>query len=176
MCCGFIVCPSETTSRERFPCLGFGEPVCACICLRGAVHMGLSSCVPSNTTLKQEETMYYTNKPKSKSPDEWREFVDEDFVAMCTDSDVLLEKIKKLHPFLVKRELWDEMENENSLRQKLTWPHLLEQHLAAVPHKISGKKLAVVVGETTGTQKDVLLHSTMKICPDPHCIAPGVPQ
>ncbi|KAI7804100.1 hypothetical protein IRJ41_023986 [Triplophysa rosa] len=83
------------------------------------------------------------------SSDVRREFV-EDFVAVCAEADIPYEKMKKLRPFLIKhcKQGGSLPQNESSLRQTHL-PRVFEQHMEAVLNKISGKKMWVVVDETT---------------------------
>lgn len=71
-----------------------------------------------------------------------QEFV-EDFVAVCAESDIPLEKIQKLRPFLVKhcKQGGALPERESSPRQTHL-PCVFEQHMEAVLQKIRGKKLS----------------------------------
>ncbi|KAK9976412.1 hypothetical protein ABG768_021617 [Culter alburnus] len=78
-----------------------------------------------------------------KSSDSRKEFV-EDFVAMCAEADIPLEKMTKLHPFLKQGGALPE--NVSSLRQ-LHLPRVFEQHISVL-QKIHGKKYSVVVDET----------------------------
>nr|XP_057913311.1 uncharacterized protein LOC131107370 [Doryrhamphus excisus] len=84
-----------------------------------------------------------------KSADLRKDFV-EDFVSMCAEADIPLEKLGKIRPFLVKhcKQGGALPENASSLRQ-LHLPRVFEQHISSVLQKIRGKKLSVVVDETT---------------------------
>uniref|UniRef100_A0A8C7JQA3 Uncharacterized protein n=1 Tax=Oncorhynchus kisutch TaxID=8019 RepID=A0A8C7JQA3_ONCKI len=76
-----------------------------------------------------------------------------DFVAVCAESDIPLEKLRKLWPFLVKhcKQGGELPENESSLRQTHL-PRVFNQHMTAVLLKIRGKRFTVVVDETTDTR------------------------
>nr|XP_055073537.1 CGG triplet repeat-binding protein 1-like [Misgurnus anguillicaudatus] len=84
-----------------------------------------------------------------KSSDARKEFV-EDFVAVCTEADIPLEKMTKLRPFLKKhcKQGGALPESVSSLRQ-LHLPRVFEQHISSVLKKICGKKYSIVVDETT---------------------------
>ncbi|XP_036978819.1 uncharacterized protein LOC119033181 [Acanthopagrus latus] len=84
-----------------------------------------------------------------KSSDSRKEFV-EDFVAVCAEADIPLEKMTKLRPFLLKhcKQGGALPENVSSLRQ-IHLPRVFEQHISSVLQKIRGKKYSVVVDETT---------------------------
>ena len=88
----------------------------------------------------------------STSADARREFV-EDFVAVCAESDIPLHKVKKLRPFLVKhcKQGGALPETETTLRQTHL-PRVFDQHISAVLDKLRGKKLALVVDETTDSR------------------------
>lgn len=85
----------------------------------------------------------------NKSADLRRQFV-EDFVAICAEADIPLEKLEKLRLFMVKhcRQGGALPENVSSLSQ-IHLPSVFEQHITSVIQKIHGKKFAVVVDETT---------------------------
>lgn len=90
-----------------------------------------------------------TIEATTKSIEARREFV-EDFVAMCAEADIPLEKMKRIRPFLVKhcKQGGALPENPSSLRQTHL-PRVFDQHMQKVLQEIRGKKLFVVVDETS---------------------------
>ena len=63
------------------------------------------------------KSLQITTEATTKSIDARREFV-EDFVAMCAEADIPLEKMKRIRPFLVKhcKQGGELPENASSLR------------------------------------------------------------
>lgn len=84
----------------------------------------------------------------SKSQDCRREFV-EDFVAMCTEADIPLEKMRKMRPFVLKhcKQGGALPENPSSLRQ-IHLQQVFNEHMQAVLQEIRDK-VFVVVDETS---------------------------
>ncbi|KAI3371826.1 hypothetical protein L3Q82_006678 [Scortum barcoo] len=80
-----------------------------------------------------------------KSSDSRKEFI-EDFVAMCAEADIPLEKMTKLRPFLLKHCKQGGALPENV--SKFTSPECLSNN-SSVLQKIRGRKYSVVVNETT---------------------------
>uniref|UniRef100_A0A3Q1CDI6 Uncharacterized protein n=1 Tax=Amphiprion ocellaris TaxID=80972 RepID=A0A3Q1CDI6_AMPOC len=68
-----------------------------------------------------------------KSSDSRKEFI-EDFVAVCAEADIPLEKMTKLHPFLLKhcKQRGVLPENVSSLHQ-IHLPRVFEQHISSFP-------------------------------------------
>ncbi|XP_013881354.1 CGG triplet repeat-binding protein 1, partial [Austrofundulus limnaeus] len=96
------------------------------------------------------QTHQQTLQHSSTSLEVRREFI-EDFVAVCAESDIPLEKMRKLRPFLMKhcKQGGGALpEHVSSLRQ-VHLPRVFEQHIEAVQKKLQGKKISVVVDETT---------------------------
>jgi hypothetical protein len=85
----------------------------------------------------------------SASADSRQEFI-QDFVAVCAESDIPFEKLRKPRPFLVKHCKQGGVlpEDESSLGQTHL-PRVFDQHMTALLQKIRGKKFAVVVDKTT---------------------------
>uniref|UniRef100_A0A8C9Z7S5 U1-type domain-containing protein n=1 Tax=Sander lucioperca TaxID=283035 RepID=A0A8C9Z7S5_SANLU len=91
------------------------------------------------------KSLQVTIEATAKSIDARLEFV-EDFVAMCAEADIRLEKMKWICPFLVKhcKQRGALPENASSLRQTHL-PRVFDQHLQKVLQEIRGKKIFVVV-------------------------------
>jgi hypothetical protein len=111
--------------------------------LKSKIHLKNSESRSQGTALQTTITSTIS------SADSRVEFI-EDFVAVCAASDIPLEKLKKLRPFLVKhcKQGGALPQNASSLRQTHL-PRVFDQHMTAVLKQIRGKKFAVVVDETT---------------------------
>ena len=86
--------------------------------------------------LSQSMPLQTTITSASATADSRREFI-QDFVAVYAESDIPLEKIRKLQPFLVKHCKQEGVlaKNESSLQQTHL-PHVVDQHMTAVLQKI----------------------------------------
>ena len=113
-------------------------------------HLKSKNHIKNHDKRRNHGTPLQTTIPATiSSSDSRTEFI-EDFVAVCAESDIPLEKLKKLRPFLVKhcKQGGALPQHVSSLRQTHL-PRVFEQHMNAVLNKIRGKKFAVVVDETT---------------------------
>ncbi|RXM98699.1 hypothetical protein EOD39_12766 [Acipenser ruthenus] len=94
---------------------------------------------PSDENQRGSHSLQTSIADSMKSTDARREFV-EDFVVVCAEADIRLEKMK-LQPFLVKHCRQGEL--------CLKMNRVYQEHMEAVLAKIRGKKISVVTDETT---------------------------